>query len=826
MLPFKDLHYELFIAPDLSNFTFDGNLNLELIVGASTREVVLNTLDLRIHGVRAADELGEIAVRWTVEAEQETLSIVMDRETAGRLRISIRYSGTINDRMSGFYRSAVQDGNVPRWIAITQFQESDARRAFPCFDHPAAKGTFEITLEVDDGLVALSNMAPVETTTAEKGRRRYRFARTPVMSTYLVFFGVGDFEIIPDETDARVRLVTPRGRSRQGVLARSFGVEALTFCEEYFRIPFPLEKLDLLSVPDFAFGAMENWGAITFRENLLLEDPETTSKAGRARICEVVAHEITHQWFGNLATPAQWSYLWLNESFATYFGYGIMDRYHPEWETWDRFILGQTRSAMDRDALLETFPMEIPGGEHVVINTSTAPLIYSKGASILRQIHAYIGEGRFQDGLQRYLTQFAYANAESSHFWAAFDAVGDAPVSSIMKRWVEQKGYPLVTATREGGRLRLSQNRFTYLETKDDNVWPIPMVLRVFEADGAEKVQTLLMDRRVAEVEIGDAAAFKLNDGQCGFYRVNYADAENMEALIDRVRSGRLSARDRWGLQDDLYALALADIRPFSDFLDFVEADAGETAYLPAAGIDHNLFTAYSVLTGNSRRRVRDAGQRLAERLLSAIGMEPRPEESLTNAVLRDEVLWHGAVYGSGQILDFLRGRFDRLAAGGSVSPDIYPSVLKAGARTGGRKAFDWIRSRFETSRSEHERLALLQGMGSVVEPEVLRESFSYVMDFVPDRNRFVPLAAMASNPEVSTVLWDTYRAFQDRFADFHPLLYERVLSAVITGCGLVLPDDVRPFFQRQLEAGHAAADVIRLSLEKLEILLRLRGKG
>ena len=273
----------------------------------------------------------------------------------------------------------------------------------------------------------------------------------------VVFFGVGRFESVQDAEDGRVRLLTPPGGTQFSAPGLKWGRQALAFCESYFGIPYPLDKMDLISIPDFAFGAMENWGAVTFRENLLLNYPGVTSKAGQERIFEVIAHEITHQWFGNLVTPSDWRYLWLNESFATYFGFGIVDHYQPEWEIWSQFILTQTDAALRRDGLQETFPIEIPGGEHLVINTSTAPIIYSKGGSVLRQIRGFIGDDAFLKGLRDYLSRHAYACAGSLQFWEAFETVSDQPVSEIMRAWDKKVfvggniGTPLVDQVLDYG---------------------------------------------------------------------------------------------------------------------------------------------------------------------------------------------------------------------------------------------------------------------------------------------------------------------------------------------------------------------------------------
>ena len=403
------------------------------------------------------------------------------------------------------------------------------------------------------------------------------------MSTYLVFFAVGEFEFFQDHVDPRVRLAALPGLAHTTELGLSFGRKALAFCEDFYGIDYPLSKMDLIAVPDFAFGAMENWGAITFRENLLLHFPETTSAEGVARICEVIAHEIAHQWFGNLVTPADWKYLWLNESFATYFGFGVVAHTHPDWGTWDQFLHTQTATAMSRDGLKATFPIEIPGGEHVVINSSTAPIIYNKGASMLRMIQGHIGPERYRQGVRTYLERHAYACAESHHLWEAFEDATAIPITAMVQSWIGQPGYPLLNARRKGGQLVLDQQRFTYLSHDWDQQWQIPVNLACWTSDGQMHQQAFIMDGSNQVVDLPAATvAYKLNAGQTGFYQVQY-DEDNLDALGLRIQDKTLDYMDRWGLQNDLYALVRSGRVPLGRYLGFLDHFVRGRS-VPAAG--------------------------------------------------------------------------------------------------------------------------------------------------------------------------------------------------------------------------------------------------
>jgi tricorn protease interacting factor F2/3 len=342
MQPVAPKNYQIHLIPDFDNFTFTGNVTLIVEAQTAIEELCLNILELTIFScaVELNDDFVECA--FETDTEKEELKILLPQKIEGDIRIKIRYEGMINDKMAGFYRSQYVSSEKTKHIAVTQFEESDARRAFPCMDHPGKKATFDIIMDVDKDLVAISNADISEETQLDNGKKRVRFEQTPKMSTYLVFFGVGEFEFTRDTKDPRVRAVTLPGMKSYAKFGLAFGRKSLAFSEAYYGIPYPLPKMDLIAIPDFAFGAMENWGAITFRENLLLHYPDITSKSGEERICEVIAHEIAHQWFGNLVTPSDWKYLWLNESFATYFGYGVVDHYYPQWETWQQFLYGQT----------------------------------------------------------------------------------------------------------------------------------------------------------------------------------------------------------------------------------------------------------------------------------------------------------------------------------------------------------------------------------------------------------------------------------------------------------------------------------------------------
>jgi aminopeptidase N len=818
------IHYKIHLEPDLERFRFEGEVEIVLMADEPVGEICLNALDLAVWKCELMADPEREMCAFTVEPKRESLRVRLPDERRGRISLAIRYTGKINSKMAGFYRTKYRVAGRESYAAVTQFEESDARRAFPCFDHPAMKATFDVEMVIDKSLVAISNAPVQEERALDDGRLSVRFERTPKMSTYLLFWGVGDFVFTEDMGKVLVRVATTRGMEKQSRFALAFARKSLEFSEDYYGIAYPLPKLDLIAVADFAAGAMENWGAITFRENLLLHDPDVTSKAGEEGICVVIAHEVAHQWFGNLVTPSDWKYLWLNESFATYFGYGVVDHVYPRWDLWHRFLHTQTGVALERDALRQTFPIEIPGGEHMVINVSTAPIIYNKGGSLLREIESYVGKDNFRRGLHLYLEKHAYGNASSHHLWESLEEVSAKPISKMMKSWIEQPGFPLVHVKKENDQLVVTQERFSYMPHDSSREWLIPLAVTVFSSQGGSRTVSTLLEGKSKVIQIGaDAAAYKVNPGHSGFYRVRYHDLKNLQELGNRVESKCLCPEDRWGLQNDLYALVKKGDLKLEEYLAYLDHYAGEDAFLPLMSIGTNLYHAYLVMDDRRRERISSIGRSLFEGVLSATGYEPKNGETHTTSILREQCIWYAVVYGSKVVSEFGERMFFALMRGQKIHPDMMKSVFQVGALCGGEKALDWFANRARTSESEHERMNILAALGCFKDRTLISKAQQYVLDEVPDRNKFVPIGVMAENPYAMPSMWPWYVSSRERLERLHPVHYERILAAVIPWGGLGREEEVKAFFEHYSLRERKVEDVVRLSLEKLEINQRMR---
>lgn len=820
------IQYSIHLEPDLNTFKFKGSTGILIETVEPIREISLNALELTILHCRVKKNGQYVECAFSVDSAKEEVNVSLPEKMIGEIELRLDYLGEINNKMAGFYRSRYRADGKEKYIAVTQFEESDARRAFPCFDHPVKKAFFEVEMVIDEDLDAVSNCAIVEENPLSNGKKLVKFQRTPKMSTYLLFFGVGEFEFKETPGDGQVRLAAMPGMTKYGQFGLDFGKKSLEFAEAFYGIKYPLSKLDLIAIPDFAFGAMENWGAITFRENLLLHYPGVTSKAGEQRICEVIAHEMAHMWFGNLVSPSDWTYLWLNESFATYFGYGIVAHYHPGWDVWEQFLNGQTNSSLDRDSFHETFPIEIPGGEHVVINTSTAPIIYSKGGSVLRQVEGYMGEDDFREGVRHYLKKHEFGCASSHHLWNAFEEVSSKPVSKIMKSWIEQPGFPLVEVKRKGRKLNLNQKRFTYLKNDSDQTWLIPLSVEVFYGNGQTKTTSVLFEDKDLEIDVeDDAVVYKVNHRQTGFYRVKYSNKEDLQALGARVAKKELSSEDRWGLQNDLFALVRRGEVTIDDYLDYLAYYSTEDAFLPLASIADHLFHAFLIMDGKWREKVVSVGRPFLEEILSRIGYNPVPNEKHTLSILRDQILWHLVLYGSEHAAEFASSQFALFTAGQEVHPDIIASVMKAGALHGDQSVFEWVSRSLETSESEHERMNLLAALGCFGDHGLMEKACTYTLEKVPSRNKFVPITYMAANPHAIPFMWEWYVSHSEELEKLHPIHYERIIASIVPVCGAECEQEVRTFCQNYMAEKGVAEDVIRLSLERLEVNCRMRNR-
>jgi tricorn protease interacting factor F2/3 len=822
-------HYTLHLEPDLQTFVLKGWTEIVLEACERIDEVSLHAVDLEIQECKVKVNSEYAKAAFTSPSETSHSFVVkLPNEVEGDLRLHIDYQGEINDSMLGFYRSKYTDKDgQEKYIAVTQFEEEEARKAFPCFDQPYMKATFDVEYVIDSELTGISNMPVKEENPLPDGKKLVRFEQTPVMSTYLLFFGVGDFEIMEDPGEVLLRAITTPGKIHLAKEGLEFGRKCVDFFEEHFGTKYPLPKLDFIAVPDFAFGAMENWGAMTFRENLLLVYPGITSRTALKRLFTVIAHEIVHMWFGDLVSPAHWKYLWLNESFATLYGEFVVDQVYPEWATMDTFLLETTAGAMGRDSLKNTFPVEL--GEEARITASTAPIIYEKGGSVMRMAIAYLGD-RVKNALADYFEKHAYSTAVSSDLWDAFSrAVPDEPIVEMMKTWVKQPGFPLLEVKKEGNSVRIRQRRFTYLNSEDyEEEWIIPFAVQVFDDAGNARVTKHLISSREKTLELGkNASAFKLNHEQAGFFRVEY-DEQEWENLGALILNKTISGIDRYGIEEDLFALVKRGDVALSYYLQFVEKYyEAEDHHLPLRGIIKNLSLLNIVLDNEKAFQVKEIGKAITDRTLEGIGFEPKPDEELATASLRSSVLWSAVQFGSSDAVDFCKAQFEHMAqTGDNIHPDIADAVQRVAAFTD-PDALSELMKRFEATDSEQERMTIASALGCVL-VENMQGSLDFALEKMPPALKFIPPYVMSANPSLAPVLWGMFQENQKRLEKLHPVHFERVLIGIISVGGLSKPEAIREFFatyapESQKTYQKHLRESMDMALEMLEVNLKLR---
>jgi aminopeptidase N len=626
----------------------------------------LNTLELKLTSAKLVTEGGKGQGEWEstsfsddTQKQRSTISFPEEIQPSAKASLTISFSGTINHDMAGFYRAQYKPvveaaASVPRdaefhYMMSTQFEACDARRAFPCFDEPNLKATFNLSLEIPADQVALSNMPVTETTPVGADKKRVTFETTPIMSTYLLAWAVGDFEYIEAFTERRyngkqlpVRVYTTRGLKEQGHWALEHAPKVLDYFSEQFEIDYPLPKSDILACHEFTHGAMENWGLVTYRLTAILFDEKLSDSRYKNRIAYVVAHELAHQWFGNLVTMDWWQDLYLNEGFATWAGWLATDALHPDWEVWAQFVEEGHSAAFQLDAVRSSHPIEVEVRDALDVNQIFDKISYLKGCSLIRMLAAHLGTKTFLKGIAAYLKKHAYANAESRDLWSALSEASGQDISKLMGAWVEKIGFPVVTVTenQESKDITLKQSRF--LSTgdvkadEDETTWWLPLALRT-SAGVSESVPASVTTKEHTIQGIADDF-YVLNAGATAFYRVNYPP-ERLAKLGTQL--DKLSVEDKIFITGSAAEIAFAGYSTTPALLSFLQGFKNETHVrvlnqtLDAIGQIKSVFGDDKQINAGLQKFT----LQLIENGLKQVGWEPASGEDYNKTLLRKRLL-------------------------------------------------------------------------------------------------------------------------------------------------------------------------------------------
>jgi puromycin-sensitive aminopeptidase len=828
--------YELHLEPDLDSKTFTGQALITIEVAHPTSEIVLNAAELEIFSASIAGSSEQrIEGQATLQSERERCVISFPIAIKpGVSELSLSFKGTLNDKLRGFYRSTYTDSEgTKRVMAATQFEATDARRAFPCWDEPDFKAVFAVTLAIDPDLTALSNAA-VRSEEMRSGKKSVRFADTMTMSTYLVAFLVGQLEgtrpVMVGTTP--VRIWTVPGKHHLTAFGLDIAAYSLAFFSDYYGIPYPGDKLDLIAIPDFASGAMENLGAITFRETALLVDQTRATRSERERVADVVAHENAHMWFGDLVTMSWWNGLWLNEAFATFMEMLAVAAWKPEWERWTSFSISRA-AALAVDGLHSTRPIEYPVLAPKDADAMFDVLTYEKGASVLRMVEQYIGPDTFREGVRLYLRTHAYGNADTKDLWIAMAAAAKHDIPQLLNQWVFGPGYPLISAEVTGpSEITISQQRFTYApssssgesgEPATQQVWHVPIHMKIFQHERIETRRILLSQEQTSVRLPAQWTSVILNEGGHGFYRVRYG-----QELLDRLeRNGfaRLTPVERFNLVNDMWASTLAQVIPPSRYLEL-------TGHFKAER-DHNVWTvmlgAFSTLDRLLTVQDRLLLQRVVQdRLAPAahdLGWSPQRDETDLMRELRSDIL--RALGTLGNHSDTQQEAAQLYAAEqdhpGTVDPNLLPALVSILAFTGDQTRYEEFVQRFRKASTPQEERRFLYALAAFRSPQLLKRTLEKTLNGeIRTQDAPMVVGAVLHNVYGRDAAWGFVKKHWDEMDRLFPKNGLRRMCGGIVG--LATPElerDVQEFFKsRKIDLG---GKTLQQYFEQLHIAVSFR---
>ncbi|KAL7929850.1 peptidase family M1 domain-containing protein [Trichoderma chlorosporum] len=776
----KPSHYSLTISNlDYDTWTYTGLV-----------EIVLNALDLDISKATLSyDSTTSEAVSITHDshAQQATMTFKEEVPIGKSAKLAVEFAGKIRHDMTGFYRSRYKPAVTPaaastlaadgcHYMLSTFFEPAYARRALPCFDELNLKSTFDLAIEIPKDQVALSNM-PVKMTSSvpdKQDRVLVAFERSPIMSTYLLAWAVGDFEYAEASTDRLysgrplpVRVYTTRGLKHQTQWALQNATKFIDYFSDIFGIDYPLPKADIVAVHEFSSGAMENWGLVTYRVSAILFDEQSSEERFRDRIAYVVAHELAHQWFGNLVTMDWWDDLWLNEGFATWAGFLAVDHVHPDWEFWTRFVNEGMQSAFEADSIRASHPIQVQVGNVASVSQLFDLISYRKGASVIRMLANHMGLDKFLAGISVYLRRHAYRNAVTDDLWDSLSEISGVNVSDFVQPWIQNMGFPVVSVHENGSHITLRQNRFLStgdIKPEDDTtIWSLPLCL---EGDsGSQSSSSMILTQKDAAIKI-DKEFYKVNSNAVGFYKVNYPP-ERLSILGSQLN--RLSAEDKIFAISSAADMAFAGYTSTATMLGFLKGFGNETHYrvikqaLDSLHVIRSIFYHHHAI----RKGLDSFILQLIEKNLASCGWDSQPGEDYNTTLARSQLLLAAGVSGHSSISAEANRRFTAYKAdsvANPIAPNLRAIVFRVAVAENPTKAVPFLIQEWEKTDTLDGQEICLTALGhaadlGLIESDVLpmlfsTSSSSAELKTVPSGDMQFLMASLAGNPTTRLLQW------------------------------------------------------------------------
>ncbi|HEY1146944.1 MAG TPA: M1 family metallopeptidase [Pseudoduganella sp.] len=736
----RPTHYSIALKPDAANAAFSGRVKITMQVAKPTRSLTLNAVDLAITSAEIGAAKGkQAASAIKPDNEHQTVTLEFARPlSAGKHELTIDYSGKINSQASGLFYLDYDSAGDKKRALYTQFEAADARRMFPSWDEPAFRTTFSVEATVPAAQMAVSNMPIADSKDLGDGTKLVRFATTPRMSTYLLFFGMGDFERATRQSGkTELGVVTVRGRLPQAQFVLDSSDAVLREYNDYFGAPYPLPKLDNVAAPGRSnfFGAMENWGAIMSFETFLLLDPAVATQSDRQNAFSIAAHETAHQWFGDLVTMRWWDDLWLNESFASWMAARTTARLHPEWQT-SLDKVAARNAAMERDALSTTHPIV----QHVATveeaHSAFDEITYEKGESVIGMLENYVGEDAWRNGVRSYIKANAYGNAESHQLWKHIEKAAHQPVTAIAHDFTLQPGVPLLRVESqacEGGQTRVTLTQSEYSKDKRDKralTWRVPVLAQTV---GSKAPVRVLVNNGKASLTLPGCGPVLANAGQAGYYRVLYAPAA-YGALASSFAT--LDPIDQLGFMTDTWALGISGYQPASDFLALVKAaqpDAPSQVWLKAAEVLETLKYYARDDAARSKAVSTFAIARLSP-VMQHVGWDAAEGEPAPRAILREQLIRVLGSQGDPAVVAEARRRYQASLAGDAkaLPPELRRVVLHVVAQHADAATWDQLHDAARAEQSSIVKNDLYMLLGAAADPMLARRALELALSGEP----------------------------------------------------------------------------------------------
>ncbi len=822
-------NYKLTFTPDLEKATFEGDETISIRVLKQTSEITLNAVDIDFHEVTITSGGSTQKAKVTPDKDKEMVTLAVEKPlSAGAATIHITYTGILNSEMRGLYLGKDDQG---RKYAASQFEATDARRAFPSFDEPDYKATFDITAVADKGQVAISNQKILSDTPGPGDQHTVHFAPTVKLSSYLAALVVGNFEYIEGEADGiPIRVYSTPGKKEMGKFALESAEHVLSYYDKYFSIKYPYGKLDLVGLPDFSAGAMENAGCITFREVLLQIDEKQGSVDLKKTVASVIAHEMAHQWFGDLVTMKWWDDIWLNEGFATWMSSKPLEKWKPEWN-YDLDDVSGTGGTLNTDSLANTRPIHQAAETPGQIMELFDGIAYGKAASVLRMLESYLGEEAFRAGVNAYIEKHQYANATADDFWGAQAKTSKKPVDQIMPTFVKQAGTPFINVKSQcsgkATNVTLDQRRYYYdrekFQSPNDELWQVPLCMK--SSTGAQKCE-LLTKKEQTFTLAGCSTWVLANAGATGYYRAGY-QPDAVRALAGDAES-QLTPAERIALQSDIWASVRVGREPVGDYLAFAQGLGSDRNRAVMDDVLGRLnFIGRYLVTDSDRDSFRSWLRGYLSPMLKDVGWEPKPGESDEQRTLRARV-FNALGYDARDPEVLAQAR--KIAAKAlddpsSVDREMAGGAMALAALNGDQAFYDRLMTAIKNPKSPEEYYMYLFTLPQFSDPKLLQRTLDYAISpDVRSQDALGVVTSVMDNPQGQKQAWDFVLTHWDAVQKVGgPFASAQVVGSTGSFCDAHMRDQVAEFF-----AAHkieAAERTYRQSIERINNCVDLKSQ-